>query len=105
MCAKNFEYENFRVDNHLQRSQKLTYILVIGLAWNVSQNSVFARLKTLFIWPLIEFLSFKTSKLKCRQLGKLCPSNRCTTFVLADFDVFKRNLKNASKVLEKVQRH
>jgi hypothetical protein len=40
--------------------------------------------------------------LKCLQLGNLCSSKRCTTFVLVNFEVFKRNLENASKALEQV---
>jgi hypothetical protein len=37
--------------------------------------------------------------LKCRQLGKLCPSKGRTTFILADFEVLRWNLENSAKVL------
>jgi hypothetical protein len=37
--------------------------------------------------------------LKFRQLGKLCPLKRWTTFILADFEVHRWNLENSAKVL------
>jgi hypothetical protein len=47
-----------------------------------------------------EFLSSNTSKFETPPIGKVVSSKRRTTFILADFEVFRRNLENAPKVLE-----
>jgi hypothetical protein len=82
--------------------QRPTYVLVNGLDWNASRKSAFTRLKTLFTWPLTEFLSFKTSKFGMPPIRKVV-FLEMTKLLLADFEVFKRNLENAPKVLEAVQ--
>jgi hypothetical protein len=51
-------------------------------------------------WP--SFCTSSTQNLKCRQLWKVCPSKRQTTFVLADFLVCRWILENAAKIPEKV---
>jgi hypothetical protein len=39
--------------------------------------------------------------LKCHSTWKLCPMKNCTTFVLGEIEVFRWNLENAEKVLER----
>jgi hypothetical protein len=43
------------------------------------------------LWPRFGPISLRN--LNVRQLCKLCSLKRCTTFVLADFKVFKWNLE------------
>jgi hypothetical protein len=100
LCDKNARYKSFRWDIPLQYLQRPTYVLVTGLVGNASWKSAFARLKSLFIWLLTEFLSSNTSKFETPPIGKVVSSKRRTTFILADFEVFRRNLENAPKVLE-----
>jgi hypothetical protein len=37
--------------------------------------------------------------------SKVVSLEKLTTFILEDFEVFRRNLENAAKVLEEVRRH
>jgi hypothetical protein len=46
------------------------------------------------------FSPFSTSNLKCRSTWKLFPMKSYTTFILGEFEVFRWNLENATKVLE-----
>jgi hypothetical protein len=60
----------------------------------------FPWLKTLFKQPLTAFLSSNTSKFEVPPIKKVVSHETTTTFILADFEVLKRNLENAPKVLE-----
>jgi hypothetical protein len=60
----------------------------------------FPWFKTLFKRPLTEFLSSNTSKFEMPPIGKVVFLETRKTFILADFEVFKRNLENVPKVLE-----
>jgi hypothetical protein len=69
-----------KVIDHLQLSQRLTYVLVAGLVWNVRQSSGFTRLHSLFITALTKILNIlhskfenATQKQSCvpRKIGKL----------------------------------
>jgi hypothetical protein len=47
-----------------------------------------------------KFSHIYTSNSKCHSTWKLCPSTNCTTFTLEEFEVFRRNMESAAKVLE-----
>jgi hypothetical protein len=49
-------------------------------------------------WP--SFSPVSTQNLKCHPTWKLCPSKKWTTFILVEFEVFRWNLENATKVPE-----
>jgi hypothetical protein len=51
------------------------------------------------------FSPISTSNYKCHPTWKLCPWKNWTTFILRDFEVFRRNLENMAKLPEDVQRH
>jgi hypothetical protein len=54
-------------------------------------------------WP--SFSPFYAHNLECHPKAKLCSTKNWTTFILRDFEVFRWNLENATKVSEGVQRH
>jgi hypothetical protein len=60
----------------------------------------FPRFKTLFKWPLTRFLSSNTSNFEKPPIGKVVSLETTNNFILADFEVFRRNLENAPKFLE-----
>jgi hypothetical protein len=53
-------------------------------------------------WP--SFSSISSHNLKCQSTWKLCPSTNWTTFIKVDFEVFRWNLENATKVPEDIHR-
>jgi hypothetical protein len=59
--------------------------LVSGLVGNASRKSVFARLKSLFIRPLIEFLSFQTSKFGMPPMEKVVFLETMNNFCIGRF--------------------
>jgi hypothetical protein len=59
--------------------------LMIGLVWNASRKSAFAQLKTLFIWPLTEFLSFKTSKFEMPPIMEVVSLEKMYNFFIGRF--------------------
>jgi hypothetical protein len=52
-------------------------------------------------WVWLRFSPISTQNLKCCQWWKVCPSKRWTTFILADFEVFKWKFENTAKFLGK----
>jgi hypothetical protein len=59
--------------------------LVSGLVGNVSRKSAFAQLKTLFIWPSTEFLSFQTSKFGMPPMEKVVFLETMNNFYIGRF--------------------
>jgi hypothetical protein len=53
-------------------------------------------------WP--HFWATSTQNFKCHQLWKVCPSRRRTTFILADFEVFKWKIWERGKSSVRAQR-
>jgi hypothetical protein len=50
----------------------------------------------------LQILTLSTQNLKCHSKDEMCPTKFCTTFISADFLVFRQNLKNVAKVLRRV---
>jgi hypothetical protein len=74
------KYESCSVKCPLQLLQRVIGVLMIGLIGNVSRISVFARLKTLFIWPSSEFLSLKTSKFEMLPIREVVSVEKLENF-------------------------
>jgi hypothetical protein len=72
------------------------------VVWLGTRDEVqdFPWFKTLPNGLWLSFWAPILQNLKCRQLGKMCPLKRQTSFILVDFEVLKQNLENAPKVLE-----
>jgi hypothetical protein len=62
LCDQNARYESCRWDIGLQLLQRAKGVSMNESTGNTCQSSGFSWRKTLFIWPLTEFLSFESSK-------------------------------------------
>jgi hypothetical protein len=85
LSGEKFEYQNWSSNFPLQYLQRPTYGLVNGLARNASRKSTFARLKTLFKWPLTDSLSFETSKFEMLPMVKVVSLETTNNFCIGGF--------------------